>query len=91
MWKTVDPNGREVVLDATRWRHIVDRHDVLAPHRDDLLRAVAEPTRRKPGRRQNEEFFYLAGTGPSRWIKVVVHYEHNRGRIMTAFPRRRFP
>jgi hypothetical protein len=30
-------------------------------------------------------------SGPSRWIKVVVHYESDRGEIMTAFPRRWFP
>ncbi len=31
------------------------------------------------------------GFGPSQWIKVVVHYEDERGLIVTAFPRRSFP
>jgi len=38
-----------------------------------------------------EEWLYLAGPGPARFLKVVVHYEHGEGRIVTAFPRRAFP
>jgi hypothetical protein len=91
MWETADPDGRRVILDAARWAHIVGRHDVLEPYLEDLLRAVNQPDRRMPGRRDDEEFFYLAGSGPSRWVKVVVHYEHDLGRIVTAFPRRRLP
>ncbi|MHB8469285.1 MAG: hypothetical protein ACYDCH_05960 [Gaiellaceae bacterium] len=91
MWETADPDGRRVVLDAVGWAHIVGRHDVLEPHLERLLRAVSQPERRLPGRRDDEEYFYLAWAGPSRWLKVVVHYEHDRGRIVTAFPRRRFP
>ena len=91
VWETIDPDGRRVVLDAAGWRHVIARHDDLTLHREDLLRAVAEPTRRASGSRENEEFFYLAEAGPSRWIKVVVHYDHGLGRITTAFPRRRFP
>jgi hypothetical protein len=91
MRETADPDGRRVTLDAARWAHIIGRHDALELHLEDLLRAVSEPDRRMPGRRDDEEFYYLAGAGPSRWIKVVVHSEQNQGRIVTAFPRRRFP
>jgi len=91
MWETVDPDGRRVVLDDDGWAHILGRHAVLELHLEDLLVTVSQPTQRVQGRRPGEEFFYLAGSGPSRWIKVVVHYEHEQGRIATAFPRRRFP
>jgi hypothetical protein len=91
MWETVDPDGRRVVLTDDRWEHILERHDDLVMHPNDILRAVRTPSRRMLGRRRNEEFFYGEGVGPSRWIKVVVHYERDRGWVVTAFPRRRFP
>jgi len=41
--------------------------------------------------RPNEEWFYVENLGPSRWLKVVVAYGGEEGRIITAFPRRSFP
>src|SRR4051812_4498903 len=89
-----DPDGRRVELTEKSWRHIVDPddgHPDVEPYRDDVLRAVGKPDRRLPGRRENEEWFYLADVGPSRWLKAVVAYEGERGRIVTAFARRSFP
>lgn len=91
MWQTVDPDGREIVLNAWSWGHILVRHPDLAVDRRDLLDTVADPDRRAEGPKPGEEWFYRRGLGPSAWIRVVVHYEHGRGRIVTAFPRRRFP
>ena len=73
------------------WQHIVDEHPQLRDERGAILDAVAHPDQRHRGREDDEEWFYRAGSGPSRWIKVVVHYEHGRGTIITAFPRRAFP
>jgi len=91
VWETVDPQGRRVVLTRHRWLHICSRHGELEVKPDVLLEAVARPDRRAPGRERGEEWFYLEGAGPSRWIRVVVHYEGARGLILTAFPRRSFP
>lgn len=91
MWETRDPDERPVVLSRAVWRHILDRHEILRPHVADLRDAVRQPAHRLPGKRPNEAYFYLEGVGPSRWIKVVVHYEGDRERVVTAFPRRRFP
>jgi hypothetical protein len=88
---TPDPDGRPVDLTAERWRHILAGHPELTPHLDKVTRAVQEPDRRMPGRHDDEEWFYLEGAGPSRWLKVVVHYEGGRGRIVTAFARRSMP
>lgn len=57
----------------------------------DVLKAVRTPDRRCIGHESNEEWFYREGVGPSRWIKVVVIYEADRGSVITAFPRRSFP
>lgn len=87
----LDPDGRRVVLTPDRWLHIRLRHDELNVHLDVILEAVARPDRRARGPRPGEEWFYLEGVGPSRWIRVVVQYEEGRGLIITAFPRRSFP
>ena len=56
-----------------------------------IFGAVADPDRRVAGPEVGEEWFHSSGFGPSRWLRVVVHYEEDRGRIVTAFPRRSFP
>ncbi len=84
----LDPDSRLVELSAERWSHIIDAHPELGSHLESVARAVREPDRRRRGRREGEEWFYLARAGPSRWLKVVVHYEGDRGRIVTAFGRR---
>jgi hypothetical protein len=91
VWETIDPEGRHVVLETRDWRHIVETHAELDVPPEALMTIVAAPDRRIQGREPGEEWLYGAGAGPSRWIKVVVHYEQARGRIATAFPRRSFP
>jgi hypothetical protein len=91
MWETTDPEGRRVLLRIRDWLHIADTHAELAVAPEVILGIVRNPDRRAPGPKAGEMWFYGAGAGPSRWVKVVVHYEHGRGRIATAFPRRTFP
>ena len=91
MWETIDPDGRRVVLSFGRWRHILNEHGELGRQRDAVLETVFQPDERLHGRERGEEWFYRRTTAPSRWLKVVVHYEGDVGRIVTAFPRRRFP
>ena len=81
-----------MLLTTERWKHILDGHPELAMHEDGVLRAVEAPTEARPGREPGEEWFYLRDAGPSRWLKVVVLFEGStKGRIITAFPRRRKP
>jgi hypothetical protein len=91
MWTTVDPDGRPVVLGVRGWSHIVETHPQLNVEPEAVLGVVARPDRRLAGRDPGEEWFYRQGIGPSGWVKVVVHYEHDRGLLVTAFPRRSFP
>jgi hypothetical protein len=87
-----EPQGRDVLLDVERWEHIVDGHPELGHIQEEVLRAVESPTEVMAGRSSDEEWFYLEGAGPSRWLKVVVVFDRsNSGRIITAFGRRRKP
>jgi hypothetical protein len=85
-----DPNGRTVELTRERWMHIISRHPYMEAFADDIMRAVTEPTTiiRRP--RPEQDWYYLAGAGPSAWLKVVVAFDKsaNTGIIRTAFPRR---
>lgn len=91
-----DPVGRRVELTAERWEHIVcpvggAGHPELEPYLSEILRAVAQPDHRLAGRRENEEWFLVARTGPSRYLQVVVAFAEDRGWIVTAFARRSLP
>lgn len=75
----------------TCWLHVVRYHEELQAELQAILDGLAAPTLRRRGRRPGEEWFYAAGPGPTRFVKVVVHYEGGEGRMVTAFPRRAFP
>lgn len=79
------------MLLERHWAHIVDKHRDLGVEPHVITDAVAAPDQRVSGSEDGEEWFYRRGIGPSRWLKVVVHYEHGRGVIATAFARRAFP
>jgi hypothetical protein len=91
VWETTDPDGLRVTLTFARWRHIVERHPELAAAREAILRAVAAPAARRAGRDLDEQWFYGQGFGPSRFVRVVVHFKGGSGSITTAFPRRALP
>jgi hypothetical protein len=91
VWQTLDPDGRRVTLTAERWLHVLEGHEELGTELDAILEGLQASALRRRGRWPEEEWFYLAGPGPTRFVKVVVHYEYGEGRIVTAFPRRAFP
>jgi hypothetical protein len=87
-----DPKGREVDLTATQWAHVVKRRGRLARLQDVILKAVTEPDAvvEAPDA-DNELWYYIEHAGPTRWLRVVVAYEGDRGFIVTAFPRHKRP
>jgi len=91
--ETRDLEGVRVVMLDDLWRNKILRdHPELASHLDDVLRAVAEPDRILPDpvyeRRRRH---YLRGAGPSRWLLVVVSYEQEPARVISAFGNRKDP
>jgi hypothetical protein len=89
--KNLDVDGRLVELSDERWAHIISGHPELASHLLAIMDATRRPSHRLSGRRQGEEWFYIEGSGPSRFLKVVVAYDGGRGFIVTAFARRSMP
>lgn len=88
-----DPTGVRVVVPVDLWRDKILRgHPELAPHLADVLRAVAEPDRVLPDPvYQQRRRHYLRGAGPSRWLLVVVSYEQEPSRVISAFGNRKDP
>jgi hypothetical protein len=87
-----DRQGREITLSPERWQHIVSGHPEIEVYLRDIRRAVEAPTAVIAGREPDEEWLYLEGAGPSRWLKVVVAFDSaDQGRIITSFARRRKP
>ena len=91
MWERTDPDGHVVVLTFEDWRHILERHGDMEGRLETVLDAITDPEERLAWRRPNEEWFYGPSTRPRDWVKVVVHYEGDRGHIVTAFARRWIP
>jgi len=89
--ETVDPDGRRVVLDVAGWRHIVDGHPELAPHREAVLATVAGPDHRGSDPRPGRKRCWRRGVGPSRWLMVVVDFSVVPARIVTAYGNRKDP
>jgi hypothetical protein len=84
---TNTPDGTRVVLFEDTWtQHILDleNHPELAVHLNDVLAAVASPDHREPDVRAHRERFFKEGGGPSRWLMVVVDFEQEPARIVTA-------
>ena len=91
--KTIDSDGSRVILLSRVWDDKVLRdHVELASYLPDVLRAVRAPDHVEPDPTyQQRTRFHLRGAGPSRWLMVVVSYEQEPARIISAFGNRKDP
>jgi hypothetical protein len=89
----IDPDGARVVLLSRVWDDKVLRdHVELAGYLPDVLRAVRAPDHVEPDPTYEQRTrFHLRGVGPSRWLLVVVSYEQEPARIISAFGNRKDP
>jgi hypothetical protein len=88
-----DPEGNRVVISTAIWRDKVLRvHPALSPHLGEVLRAIYSPHHILPDPKFRERrHHFLRGAGPSRWLLVVLSYEQEPVRLISAFPRRKDP
>ena len=95
-FETADCFGTRVVGSHARWNgHVLDRHDELAEHRGQIIRALAEPLMvyQSIGR-PNRRLFYTTpmppASLPERYILVIVAYDQEDGgevgTLVTAYP-----
>lgn len=91
--ESIDPDGKPVVLLGRVWHaKVLHDHPEMEGHTNSVLRAVAAPshTAIDPAY-ENRRRYYLLGAGPSRWLMVVVSYEQEPARIISAFGNRKDP
>lgn len=84
MDRVVSRGGVPVRLTEERWFHIVESHDDLAGHYDDVLSAVEDPDLIVRGYRGT--LIAFKGTGRKRYL-AVVYKEVTRtdGFVLTAY------
>lgn len=70
---------------------IVPRRPELASLRNEVLETVANPDHVEPDARLDRRRYYRRRVGPSRWLLVVVSYEQEPARIITALATRKDP
>lgn len=92
MGEVSDPDGRAVVLLARIWEDKIARdHPELRERLEQVLATVHAPDHVEPDPRSDRRRYYGRNVGPSRWLLVVVSFEQEPGRIITALALRKDP
>jgi hypothetical protein len=87
-----DPDGRSVVLLARIWEDKITKdHPELRAHLKHVVSTVTHPDHAEPDPRARRRRYYRRRVGPSRWLLVVVSFEQQPGRIITAVATRKDP
>jgi hypothetical protein len=93
--ETVTPEGVQVVLFEDTWLlHILDPesgHPELHPYLTAVLATITQPDVREPDTRPSRKRFFSRYAGPSQWLVVVVDFEGEPPRIVTALGYRQSP
>lgn len=77
-------NGVPIRLTAERWFHIVENHDDLAGHYDDVLSAIENPDLLLRGHRG--ALIAVRGAGPGEYLAVVYkQVSTDDGFVVTAY------
>jgi hypothetical protein len=91
--EAADPDGARIVVLGELWRgKILRDHPELDSHLADVLRAIGAPDQILPDPvYEHRRRHYLRSAGPSRWLVVVVSYEQEPARVISAFGNRKDP
>jgi len=80
-----DPDGRSVVLLARILEDKITKdHPEPQAYLEHVLATVTKPDHAEPDPRARRRRYYRRRAGPSRWLLVVVSFEQQPGRIITA-------
>lgn len=87
-----DPDGRAVALPARIWEGKITRdHPELRRSIEQVIATVSAPDHVEPDPREARQRYYRRGVGPSKWRMVVVSFEQEPARIITALALRNDP
>jgi len=90
--KACDPDGRSIVLLERIWeKKIIRGHPEMSRYLPAVLATLTDPQHIEPDPRTGRSRYYRSGIGPSRWLLVVVSFEQQPGRIITALATRKDP
>ena len=90
--QTKDPDGRVVVVLARIWEDKILRdHPELEGALELVSGTIETPDHTEPDPRVGRHRYYRRQVGPSRWLLVVVSYEQEPARIISAFGNRKDP
>jgi len=78
----ISRNGVKIGLTSERWFHIIENHDDMAGHYDDVLRAVEEPDYIVKGYR--DALMALQQVKPGKFLVVVYKETGEDGFVITA-------
>lgn len=80
------PQGRSVELTERKWAYI-QGHVEMRGELELLLIAIRQPDFREPDPRPGRERYWLHTQAPFpfRWLRVVVQFEGDVDRVVTAF------
>lgn len=87
-----DREGTAVALPARIWEAKITRdHPELRGCLEQVVATVSASDHVEPDTRPERRRYYRRGVGPSRWLMVVVSFEQQPGRIITALALRKDP
>ena len=87
-----DLDDRPVVLLARIWEEKIARdHPALSDQLQAVLDVISIPDHVEPDPREGRRRYYRRSVGPSNWLLVVVSFEQEPGRIITALAIRKDP
>jgi hypothetical protein len=85
-WRyAIDPDGRTVVFDRATEAHLASRRPQMLRHVAAILDAVSRPDMRQADPAPGRERFYRRDLDPTRWLRVVVDFNHPPAFVVTAF------
>lgn len=72
-------------------KKIILGHPEMSRYLPEVLATMTDPQHIEPDPWTGRSRYYRSGIGPSRWLLVVVSFEQQPGRIITALATRKDP
>lgn len=72
-------------MSCDAWDHVRTRHPSLAESLAEIVLTLENPDYREPDPRPGRERLFRRG-GPDDWLRVVIEFDGEYDRVVTAFP-----